>query len=236
MTQLGAIIFDFDGVIADSEPYHFAAFRKTYAEELDLELTQAQYDERYLAFDDEQMLRTFLGDRNVEVPPARFRELLESKEANFIALAQNPPILPGAAELIRAASARWPIAVASGALEREIRPVLEGAGLAECFTALVSAEMVTRGKPDPESYLTALARVNENRPEVLQPAGCLVIEDSIAGVGSGRDAGMRVLAVTNSFPRERLSGADRIVDSLEEVTGTDALAAWFASLPPGGVG
>ena len=106
---------------------------------------------------------------------------------------------------------------------------------ADCFTALVSAEMVAWGKPDPESYLTALARINENRPENLPPAGCLVIEDSIAGVGSGSAAGMRVLAVTNSFSRERLAGADRVVDSLEEVADFDALAAWFAALPPRGV-
>ena len=61
-----------------------------------------------------------------------------------------------------------------------------------------------------------------------------MIEDSVAGVGSGRSAGMRVLAVTNSFPRERLGEADRVVDSLEEVLDTEALAAWFASLPPRG--
>ncbi len=234
MSQLGAIIFDFDGVIADSEPYHLAAFQKTYSEEFDLELTQAQYDERYLAFDDEQMLRTFLRDRGVEVSPERFRELLEIKEKHFIALAQNPPVLPGAVELIRAVSARWPIAIASGALEREIRPVIEGAGLSDCFTALVSAEMVTRGKPDPESYMTALARINESKGQNIAPAESLVIEDSVAGVASGCSAGMRVLAVTNSFPRERLGEADRVVNSLEEVLNTEELAEWFASLPPRG--
>ena len=232
MTHLGAIIFDFDGVIADSEPYHLAAFQRTYADELGLELTQKQYDERYLAFDDEQMLRTFLSDRGAEVSPERFRELLEIKEAHYVALAQNPPILPGAAELIRAAAGRWPIAIASGALEREIRLVLEGAGLADCFTALVSAEMVTQGKPDPESYLTALSRINAGEEKKIAPAECLVIEDSTAGVSSGHAAGMRVLAVTNSFPRERLGEADRVVDSLKEVADAEALSAWFASLPP----
>ena len=112
--------------------------------------------------------------------------------------------------------------------------MIEGAGLSDCFSALVSAEMVTRGKPDPESYLTALARINEGKERKIAPAESLVFEDSIAGIGSGRSAGMRVLAVTNSFPRARLGEADRIVDSLEEVVDTEALAAWFASLPSQG--
>ena len=97
--------------------------------------------------------------------------------------------------------------------------------------------MVGRGKPDPESFLTALGRINEALSVKIRPSGglvlpeaCLVLEDSVAGVGSGRAAGMRVLAVTNSFPREALSGADRVVDSLEEIADTDALAAWFREL------
>jgi HAD superfamily hydrolase (TIGR01509 family) len=230
MTDLGALIFDFDGTIADSEPFHLAAFQRTFSEELGLELTEAQYRDRYLAFDDRTMVRAFLADREAEVEPARFERLLEVKEAHYEALGASPRILPGAAELIRAASARWPLAVASGALEGEIRPVLEAAGLLDCFGPIVSAEMVERGKPDPESFLTALGRINEALPVKIRPEGCLVLEDSVAGVGSGRAAGMRVLAVTNSFPREALSGADRVVDSLEEIADTDALAAWFLEL------
>lgn len=231
MPELGALIFDFDGTIADSEPLHLVAFQRTFAVECGLMLTEADYKARYLAFDDRTMVTAFLADREVEVPPERFETILKVKESYFEALASEPPILPGAAELIRAASERWPLAVASGALEPEIRPVLEDAGLIDCFEAIVSAEMVKRGKPDPESFLTALARINEEREEKI-PASCaLVLEDSILGVGSGRAAGMRVLAITNSFPREQLTGADRVVDSLEEIADTDALAAWFAGLP-----
>jgi HAD superfamily hydrolase (TIGR01509 family) len=230
MADLGALIFDFDGTIADSEPFHLAAFQRTFSEELGLELTEAQYRGRYLAFDDRTMIRTFLIDRGAEVDPVRFERLLEIKEAHYETLGANPRILPGAAELIRAASSRWPLAVASGALGEEIRPVLVEAGLLDCFGPVVSAEMVERGKPDPESFLTALSRINEGLPEKIHPEACLVFEDSVAGVGSGRAAGMRVLAVTNSFPREALSRADRVVDSLEEITDTDALAAWFTKL------
>jgi beta-phosphoglucomutase len=233
MAELEALIFDFDGTIADSEPLHMEAFRRTFADELGLELTESQYRDRYLAFDDRMMIQTFLTDRETEVSDERFARLLEIKEAHYAVLAAEPPILPGAGELIRSASARWPLAIASGGLEDEIRPVLEDAGLSECFRVLISAEMVERGKPHPESFLTALERINGGRGQKISPAECLVLEDSIAGVGSGRLAGMRVLAVTNSFPRELLGEAHRVVDSLEEIGDMDALAAWFSGLSNG---
>jgi beta-phosphoglucomutase len=231
MTQLGALIFDFDGTIADSEPLHLAAFQRTFADECGLELIEADYKAHYLAFDDQMMITTFLADRGMELPPGRFEQLLRIKESYYEVLAADPPILPGVVALVRAASVRWPLAVASGALEPEIRPVLEDAGLIGHFQTIVSAEMVERGKPDPESFLTALAQINEKREEKIPPSGALVFEDSIPGVSSGRAAGMRVLAITNSFPREQLTEADRVVDSLEEIADTEALASWFASLP-----
>jgi beta-phosphoglucomutase-like phosphatase (HAD superfamily) len=230
MPELGAVIFDFDGTIADSEPFHLAAFQRTFSQELGLELTEAQYKERYLAFDDRRMIQNFLADRGAE--PERLEHLLEIKEAHYAALAGAPVILPGAPALIRACAKRWPLAIASGALQNEIRPLLEGAGLLECFSPIISAEMVERGKPDPESFLAALEGINEGRAEKIDRAACLVLEDSAAGVASGRAAGMRVLAVTNSLPREQLGEADRVVDSLEEAADAGALAVWFAALPP----
>ncbi len=232
MPELGAVIFDFDGTIADSEPFHLAAFQRTFSEELGLDLTEAQYKERYLAFDDRRMIQRFLADRAAAAGPERLARLLEIKEAHYAALAGSPVILPGAPALIRACAQRWPLAIASGALQNEIRPVLEGAGLVEYFSPIISAEMVERGKPDPESFLAALDGINEGRAEKIDRAACLVVEDSVAGVDSGRAAGMRVLAVTNSYPREQLGGADRVVDSLEEAADSEALAAWFAGLAP----
>jgi HAD superfamily hydrolase (TIGR01509 family) len=239
MTGLAAIIFDFDGTIADSEPFHLAAFQRTLAEELGLALTGREYTERYLAYDDRQLFEVLLRDRGRGVPPEKFERLLRVKAAHYGRLAENPPLLPGAAEMIRNASVRWPLALASGALEREVRPVLERAGLLGCFAAIVTAEMVGRGKPDPESFVLALERLNRKAPGAaprgeMAPGACLVVEDSVAGVAAARAAGMRVLAVTTSFGRDRLREADRVVDSLEEASDPEALAAWFASLPPRG--
>ncbi|MEK6709514.1 MAG: HAD-IA family hydrolase [Nitrospinota bacterium] len=233
MAELAAIIFDFDGTIADSEPLHLAAFQRTLEEELGLELTGKQYTERYLAFDDRQLFEVLLRDRGRTVPPGQFARLLEVKAGHYQRLAENPPLLPGAAEMIRRASARWPLAIASGALGREVRPVLERAGLLGCFSAIVTAEMVSRGKPDPESFTAALGRLNEkSRGGGIPPSSCLVAEDSLAGVAAARSAGMRVLAVTTSFGRAQLGEADRVVDSLEAAADPEALAAWFASLSP----
>ncbi len=232
MAELRAIIFDFDGTIADSEPLHLAAFQAVLSVELDIDLTEEEYAERYLAFDDRLLFSHVLNDRGVVVEPDRFEQLLEMKEACYQEIASAPQILPGAAEMIRTAAVHWPLAIASGALGHEVRPVLERAGLIDCFPVIVTAEMVSCGKPDPESFLTALVRINESLDEPIPTSSCLVVEDSVAGVRSGNAAGMRTLAVTTSYPADKLTEADHVVDSLEETVDPGRLAAWFAALSP----
>src|SRR3989442_948144 len=125
----------------------------------------------------------------------------------------------------RASAARVPLAVASGALRHEIELILAQAGLADCFAAIVSAEDVSVGKPSPEGFLRALERLRVRLPD-LAPRDCLVVEDSQPGLEGARRAGMRCLAVTNSYPAAELGGADLIVRSLAEA-GWDRLAALF---------
>src|SRR2546422_259167 len=123
------------------------------------------------------------------------------------------------------ATARVPLAVASGALRHEIELILAQAGLADCFAAIVSAEDGSVGKPSPEGFLRALDRLRVRLPD-LAPRDCLVVEDSQPGLEGARRAGMRCLAVTNSYPAAELGGADLIVRSLAEA-GWDRLAALF---------
>ena len=120
------------------------------------------------------------------------------------------------AELSRA----LPLAVASGALRHEIETILTAAGLHDYFPAIVSAEDVKQGKPEPEIFLKALAALNapQGKSDVIQADECVVIEDSKEGVRGARRAGMRCLAVTNSHPAELLHEAHAVVDSLEDVT------------------
>ena len=127
------------------------------------------------------------------------------------------PFFPGAKELVRALAEEVPVAIASGALHAEIDAILRAGGIRDAFSAIVGADDVTRGKPHPEPYLTAMAAVNGHEDK-LTPADCLVFEDAMPGIAAARAAGMIVVAVTNSYPAERLRAAQRIVATLEGLT------------------
>jgi beta-phosphoglucomutase-like phosphatase (HAD superfamily) len=111
------------------------------------------------------------------------------------------------------------LAVASGALRQEIETILATAGLLNQFQAIVSAEDVNQGKPEPEIFLKALAKLNAvaDSGSTITRAECVVIEDSKEGIKGARRAGMKCLAVTNSHPADLLSEANAVVKSLEEI-------------------
>lgn len=123
-------------------------------------------------------------------------------------------VFPGVVEFIREAWLRYPLAVASGALRHEVELVLQHAGVRSCFQVIVAAEDVVMGKPDPEPFLKACSQLSASQVESFGPSECLVIEDSMPGVRAAHLAGMRCLAVTNSYPEARLVEADRVVHSL----------------------
>lgn len=220
-----AIIFDFDGVIADDEPLHLAAFQRALASE-GITITREQYYARYLGFDDRSAILEAFRDAGASPSPGRLAALLAAKAEQFLALVRaGAPIFPGVPAFVRDAAARVPLAIASGALRHEIELILAQAGLADCFSAIVSAEDVREGKPSPEGFLLALERLRE-RQSSLAPEACLVIEDSQPGLEGARRAGMRCLAVTSSYPADALGGADLIVGTLEDVR-WDRLAGLF---------
>lgn len=212
--MLRAILFDCDGVIADTEPLHFAAFQRVLAEE-GVTLTQEEYLNTYLAFDDRGCFTTALSKQTAPLATARLTELIARKSAYIEPLMQTHlRIFPGVVDFIRGAAATYPLAVASGALRHEVEMILAFGGVRDCFQEIVTAEDVARGKPDPESFLQATARLNARSATTIEPRECLVIEDSRHGVRAGRLAGMKVLAVTNSYAKAQLAEADLIVDSL----------------------
>ena len=210
-----ALIFDFDGVIADDEPLHLAAFQHALAAE-GIALTREAYYARYLGLDDHDAVLEALREAGQGAPPERVRAVMAAKADRFLDLVRGgAPVFPGVPGFVRDAAARVPLAIASGALRREIELILAHSGLGECFALIVSAEDVRAGKPSPEGFLRALEGLRMHRLN-LAAAECLVIEDSQPGVEGARRAGMRCLAVTNSHPAEALEGADLIVGSLEE--------------------
>jgi HAD superfamily hydrolase (TIGR01509 family) len=220
-----ALIFDFDGVIADDEPLHLAAFQHALAAE-GIALTREAYYARYLGLEDRAAVVEALREAGEPAAPERVRAVAAAKADRFLDLVRaGAPLFPGVVAFVRDAAARVPLAIASGALRREIELMLAQSGLGECFGAIVSAEDVGAGKPSPEGFLRALEALRM-RFLNLAPAECLVIEDSQPGVEGARRAGMRCLAVTNSHPAAALGGADLIVGSLEEA-GWDRLAALF---------
>jgi beta-phosphoglucomutase len=214
---LRAIVFDFDGVIANSEPLHFRAFRDVLTEE-GVTLTEADYYAVYLGFDDVGVFQAIAAGRGPWTR-AQIADLVARKAVRLEALERDVSVLfPGAAAAVRRASAAVPIAIASGARGIEIRRVLEGENLLGCFTAIVAAEDTPVSKPAPDPYLRALALLGTAIGDPLAAADCVAIEDSRWGLESARAAGLRTVAVTQTYEASRLIGAaDLVIESLESL-------------------
>jgi HAD superfamily hydrolase (TIGR01509 family) len=217
-TMLRAVIFDFNGIIVDDEPIHFKLFQKVLGEE-GIVLTEETYYARYLGFDDRGAFSAGYRDNNRQLSDAKLIELIDRKAVYYQdAIRNHVAIFPGVKNLIHSLAGKLPLAVASGALKQEIETILTTAGLLNHFQVIVSAEDVNQGKPEPEIFLKALAKLNAAACDnLLMPAECLVIEDSKEGIKGARRAGMKCLAVTNSHPAELLNEADAVVKSLEEI-------------------
>ena len=215
--MLRAVIFDFNGIIVDDEPIHFELFQKVFAEE-GIDLTKDAYYARYLGFDDRGAFSFGYREHQRELSDAKLVELIERKAVYYQdAIRNHVAIFPGVKALVASLADQLPLAVASGALRNEIETILATAGLIQHFRAIVSAEDVEQGKPEPDIFLKALAALNGQGVEPIQPSECVVIEDSKEGIKGARRAGMKCLAVTNSHPAELLGEANTIVTSLQEV-------------------
>ena len=219
--MLKAIIFDFNGVILNDEPLHFASMRDAVAA-LGIQLDEELYWSRYLPFDDATCLEKICADNAVQLSESERQAALARKISGYERLIQSQyPLFPGVPGFIRSSSSRYPMAIASGARRAEILAALQATDLISHFRVIVGAEDFTLGKPNPESYLLALERLNASlngSHENIRPSECLVIEDSVGGVQGSMAAGMVCLAVTNTYSAEKLAKAHRVVSSLHEVT------------------
>lgn len=215
--MLQVIIFDFDGVIANSEPLHYAAFRHVLAEER-IPLTETQYYTDYIGMDDKGCFSAILPRHRRTPSPDVITDLIQRKSTYFHQhVTQNLRLFDGVTDFIPMVAKRWPLAIVSGARRDEIELILGGAGLRDAFQTIISAEDVNEGKPNPEGFLKGLAALNRSEAHpTVQPANCLVIEDSIPGLNGALAAGMRCLAVANTHPEEQLTQADAVTDSLAE--------------------
>ena len=220
-----AVLFDFDGVLVNSEPLHFQAFAEVLAEE-GLALDEDEYYSELLGFDDKGAFRHVYQKRGIVLSPKLFLALMTRKSRAMMQLIYRKQFgaLPGVEQFVRTLWRRCPLAICSGALREEIEAMLEGISLRDCFPIITAAEDVAVGKPDPSGYLQTMKRVSEKRVgqfggKALEPRDCLIIEDAPSVIRSVRSVGFPVLAVATSYPMEKLGDASWRVKSLaiEEV-------------------
>jgi beta-phosphoglucomutase len=227
---LEAIIFDFDGVIADSERLHLRAFQEVLAP-LGLSLPEEVYYADYLGYDDAGVFRKYASDQGLEWDQAMRDRLLAAKGERFEALTVSGEMLfPGAASFIREAAEAVPLAIASGALTHEIEEILGRAGLRECFRAIVGADQTERSKPSPDPYLEAFDRLRRSG-RAIEPSRTVAIEDSHWGLVSAATAKLRVVAVSTSYPAAELAPHAELVVSGLDVLSLAALNELCASAP-----
>lgn len=214
---LKAILFDFNGVLVDDEPLHASLFQKVLAEE-GVRLSPEEYYAKYLPYPDRDLFQAVMKARGATFDAARIERMAERKARYYAEGADGVVFFPGAREFVQSAARRFPLAVASGARREEIETALHRAGLLNLFQAIVGAEDVVHGKPHPEAFQRALEEINTLLGSEITPEECLVVEDSKGGIQAAHRAGMRCLAVANSYPVEELKSADRVVTSLAEVS------------------
>jgi beta-phosphoglucomutase family hydrolase len=207
--QHKAVIWDMDGVIADTAPYHLQAWQEVFRRR-GVRYTEDDFKRNFGKRND-SIIRSVLGSR---VPLAEMEAIAAEKEELFRrwAASRIRP-LPGAIELMQALREHgFAQAMGSSAPLENIELVTRRLGIAGFFRVIVSGREVTEGKPSPQVFLRAAERLG------ARPEDCVVIEDAVAGVSAAKRAGMSCIAVTSTNSRDKLSGADLIVDTLEEIT------------------
>jgi beta-phosphoglucomutase len=211
--KLQAVVFDFDGVLANTEPLHLRALQEALGER-GIALDEEEYYTTLLGFTDAEALEVLSRTRGITLDAAARRTINEDKAARFAALqAANAGLFPGAVGLVEQLGAVVPLAIASGARRDEIARTLERAGLASAFRFVVASGDTPRGKPAPDPYARAVERLG------VDPSYTTAIEDSRWGLESARAAGLRGIGVTHSYPaRELAPHADLVVASLAEIT------------------
>lgn len=210
-----AVLFDLDGVIVDSGLAHHASFRQL-GEEVGYQIS-------------DELFQSLFGRRNEEIFPILFNSSLpadqvamlgDRKEEIFrsIIIGKVQP-LPGVTTLLPAlCEAGFQLAIGTSTPRANVEQIINELKLTQYFTAIISAENVTHGKPHPEVFSNGAAALG------VPPAQCVVVEDAVAGVEAALRGGMSALAVTTNHSRAALAAAHRVVDSLAEVTPDDFLA------------
>lgn len=212
-----AVIFDFDGVIVDTEPLHYKAFQQIL-NPIGISFTWNEYVAGYMGFDDRDAFREAFKSYSKPLTDSELYALIDKKAQAFIRIIEKG-ISPyhGVIELIKLIKSRKiPLAISSGALKSDIEPILISLGIYDFFDAIVTADDVKTSKPDPECYILAYNKLLSlgNNSEKIAPSSVVAIEDTPQGIRAAKLAGLRVVAVTNSYTADYLYQADQVLSSL----------------------
>ena len=215
---LEGVVFDFDGVIANSEPLHLRVYQTLLAQE-SLAFSASEYYERYLGIDDIGVFEALARDKGLDSPVTAWPGLLARKTEIFLRLARDGQVLfDGAADCVATVAAAVPVAIASGALRHEIEQILDGASLRALVPVIIAAGETPRGKPapDPTPRPSSSCRAALGRP--IDPSRVVAIEDSRTGLRSARAAGLRTAGLATSYPATTLAEADCVLADISQVT------------------
>lgn len=217
--MLKAVIFDFDGVITDSEILHLRAFNQSLVP-YGIEISTKDYYTNYLGFSDFDCYKALIDNGLLTIDEQQINGIVKKKSKIFEELTKTEGrIIEGVHDFLQMLEDEHvPMAICSGSLLTEIEVILEGAGLRHFFAEIVSAEQVKKGKPHPEGFSLSLKKLNQKFPPTIAANECVVIEDSYWGLQAAKDAGMHTIAVTNSYDAEQLKLAEKIVSHLNELT------------------
>lgn len=225
-----ATLFDYNGVLVDDELVHLEAFRDVLAP-LGFQISQEQYWQEYLGFDDAGVFRTVLERAGQNADAARIAELIAAKKPCYLARARGTLRgFPGASELVRARAAAGPVVIVSGALRDEIELGLDVLGVRSCVSEIVSAEDAPNSKPHPQGYLLGIAALQRlGVSEATRQA--VVFEDSLDGVAAALAAGLTCVGIAHSYPVNELqaTGAQCVVERIEQVTAELLQQTWQQS-------
>ena len=213
---LAGVVFDFDGVIADTESLHLRAYQDTLIN-TPLSLSQASYYEKHLGFDDVGVFTALAQDSGVILGDSQITQLVSDKGRRFEALLGTDQVLfPGSADCIRRLEGAVRLGIASGALHHEIESILVSAALRDLFTVIVAADDVDRPKPAPDAYLRAVSALGVTTG-TSSADSYVAVEDSPWGLESAHAAGLKTIGITNSYPKTSLTNADVVVENLDAV-------------------
>lgn len=216
-----AVLMDFNGVIINDEPLHCQAYQQILKNH-DIELTEENYY-KCTGMNDVSFIREQFKNAGKNVDDATISDISKQKTVAWRALVDREiPIFDGVENFIKKCEQRFALAVVSMAKREEIEHVLMQTGLADSFSAIISAEDSNSYKPNPECYLKGFQKLDTIRNAQghypLVHRECLVVEDTPQGIQAAKNAGMKVLAVTGTYDEKTLreAGADSVTSNLND--------------------